>query len=286
MSAMSCRFLITAVLGLFALDDCRAQVFYSVVSADGRQNWLLGTIHAEDERVLKFPPVLEQALKQADTVALELVPRPETLEQLSAAMRLPEGKRLSERLDEDLYNRVAAALSEYGLESEALDRLRPWAAALTLAQPPVETGRFMDLVLVQRAAEHGAQARALETMSEQLTFFTGLGEQMHIALLEAAVADHERGGQEFEALIEAYLAADLAELRALAESQLSELPPAVKDHFRCKGIVKRNLEMARRARPLLEQGGTLIAVGALHLPGEKGLVALLREQGNQVKAIY
>lgn len=286
MPIMFCRMLLTVMLVLVAVDACRAQVFYSVVSPDGRQNWLLGTIHAEDERVLEFPPVLEQALKQIDTIALELVPRPESLEQLSEAMQLPEGERLSDRLDDGLYERVVSALRAYGLDARSVESLRPWAAALTLAQPPAETGRFMDLVLAQRAAESGAESRALETMAEQLAFFTSLGEQAHIALLESAIADHERGRADFEALVQAYLDADLARLRRLAECQLSDLPEEIQAHFRREGIVQRNLEMARRAQPMLERGSTLIAVGALHLPGEKGLVALLREQGNQVEAIY
>lgn len=278
--------LIATLLAVFAAQTCRAQVFYSVVSPEGRQNWLLGTIHSEDERVLAFPPVLEQALMQAETVGLELVPDREMLERLAAAMRLPEGQRLSERLDEALYERVRAALGDHGLDADRVDRLRPWAAALTLGQPPVRTGRFMDLVLARQAAEHGAVSVALETMDEQLAFFTGLGEQAHVALLRQAVEDHERGLESFEALVGAYLAADLEQLQRQARCQLSQLPESVQQSFRVQGITLRNIEMARRAQPLLDDGAALIAVGALHLPGEKGLVALLREQGNRVEAIY
>lgn len=278
--------LVAALFVVFAAQGCRAQVFYSVVSPEGRQNWLLGTIHSEDERVLEFPPVLEQALKQAEIVGLELVPDQEMLERLAAAMRFPEGQRLSEWLDEALYQRVGAALVEYGMAADSVDRLRPWAAALTLGQPPVRTGRFMDLVLARKAAEHGAVSVGLETLEEQLAFFTGLGEKAHLALLRQAVEDHERGMEDFEALVEAYLATDLQKLQQQARRQLSKLPESVQQSFRVQGITLRNIEMARRAQPLLDDGAALIAVGALHLPGEQGLVALLREQGNRVEAIY
>lgn len=281
-----CRFLFAIMLALAAADACRAQVFYSVSSPEGRINWLLGTIHSEDERVVDFPPVLEQALKQADRIALELVPGPEALERLAAEMQLPPGQYLSDRLKDDLHRRVVAALRDYGLQPAGAERLRPWAAAVTLAQPPAVTGHFMDLVLAQRAAEHGAISVALETMDEQLAFFAGLGEPAHIALLESAVADHERGGEDFEALVDAYLESDLDLLQRLAERQLAHLPNEIQERFRRQGIVERNVEMARRAQPLLDRGATLMAVGALHLPGDKGLVALLREQGNRVEAIY
>lgn len=278
--------MITVLLAVFAMQACRAQVFYSVVSPEGRHNWLLGTIHSEDERVLDFPPVLEQALKQVETVGLELVPDREMLERLAEAMRLPDEARLSDRLDRALYRRVRSALTEYGMDADSVDRLRPWAAAMTLGQPPVRTGRFMDLVLARTAAEHGAISVALETVDEQLAFFTGLGEQAHVAMLRQAVEDRERGLEDFEALLAAYLASDMQRLQQLARRQLSRLPQSVQEQFRVQGITLRNIEMARRAQPLLDQGAALIAVGALHLPGEQGLVALLEEQGNRVEVIY
>ena len=278
--------LIAFLLAVCAAQPSHAQVFYSVLSPDGRQNWLLGTLHSEDERVLAFPPVLEQALKQSETVGLELVPDREMLDRLVEAMRLPDGEKLSDRLDQALYQRVCSALTEYGMDADGVDRLRPWAAAMTLGQPPVRTGRFMDLVLARKAAEHGAMSVALETIDEQLAFFAGLGEQAHLALLQQAVEDRERGPSDFETLLAAYLESDLQQLQQLARRQLSRLPRSVQKKFRVQGITLRNVEMARRAQPLLDQGNALIAVGALHLPGERGLVALLRAQGNRVEAIY
>ncbi len=43
--------------------------------------------------------------------------------------------------------------------------------------------------------------------------------------------------------------------------------------------------MAERAEPILQAGPTFIAVGALHLPGETGLVKLLRAKGYSVTAV-
>ena len=47
-------------------------------------------------------------------------------------------------------------------------------------------------------------------------------------------------------------------------------------------IDKRNANMAERALPHLNAGSVLIAVGAMHLPGEAGLVHLLRERGFEI----
>jgi uncharacterized protein len=47
-------------------------------------------------------------------------------------------------------------------------------------------------------------------------------------------------------------------------------------------LTGRNATMAARARPLLQEGGAFIAVGALHLPGKDGLIERFRAQGYSV----
>lgn len=53
-----------------------------------------------------------------------------------------------------------------------------------------------------------------------------------------------------------------------------------------KMIVDRNIRMAERAAPLLKTGNAFIAVGALHLIGEQGLVELFRKEGYTVTRLH
>lgn len=276
-----------AVLLLLSISmSASAQVFYTVESPAGQTGWLLGTIHTEDARVLDLPPVLRQALADADRLALELVPDTSMLEALNAAMILPSDERLSELLEASLYAGVLEVLAPYGMTASAIERMRPWAVAMTLAQPPPETGLVMDVALAFRAARHGAEVLALETLDEQLAFLMGLGRDAHIEMLALAVNDTRRGRTLFERLISAYLAGDAEALRALAEAELERIGPELRAQFRQQGIVERNARMAERAAPLLDQGGTLVAVGALHLPGADGLVARLRQMGYRLEPLY
>ncbi|MBY6205046.1 TraB/GumN family protein [Halomonas denitrificans] len=275
-----------ALILVSAPQPAASQVFWTVETPDGKLGWLLGTIHTEDPRVLDFPPALQQALDDADRVALELVPDAAMLAALSEAMLLPRGERLSEVLSPALYADVLAVLDDYGLDAPAVERMRPWAVAMTLALPPPETGLFMDMALAFRAARLGAEVEALETLDEQLAFLTGLGREAHIEMLELAVADSDGGRALFEALIQAYLARDSERLRALAERELERMGPEIRARFEAEGIVARNRRMAERAAPLYDRGGTLVAVGALHLPGEYGLVELLRSRGYVVEPVY
>ena len=64
---------------------------------------------------------------------------------------------------------------------------------------------------------------------------------------------------------------------------MAALPASTRAWFQEEGIDARNRRMVDNALPLLEQGCLFIAVGALHLPGETGLLTLLREAGYRLK---
>jgi hypothetical protein len=51
-------------------------------------------------------------------------------------------------------------------------------------------------------------------------------------------------------------------------------------------LINRNLQMVERMIQQLQGGTTFVAVGALHLPGQKGLLQLLQDRGYTVSVVY
>lgn len=263
-----------------------AQVFWQVESPDGRVNWLLGTVHSEDPRLLEFPQELIDALARARVIALELVPDAALLDRLNQAMHFSDDGRLDEVLDPDLYAEVSRLLYKYGIGEPAVRRMRPWAVAMTLSIPPAETGLFMDLALSFRARGLGLEIVSLETLDEQLDFLSSLDQEAQIRMIRKAVADWDRMDELLDRLIQVYQGGDLDQLKRLAYEHLDGLDPQLRGHFVEIGLEQRNRIMLERALPMLEAGGLVIAVGALHLPGEHGLIALLRENGYTLRGVY
>ncbi|MFW5815690.1 MAG: TraB/GumN family protein [Wenzhouxiangella sp.] len=261
----------------------QAQVMWSVRGPDGQQNWLIGTVHSEDPRLLEFPGAVLEALADSDRLALELVPDATLLEVLNQAMHYPE-PRLDEVLEADAYAELVTILEQsYGMGEPVVRRLRPWAAAMTISVPPPQTGLFMDLALSIRAGGLGLEVVSLERVEEQLAFLADMPEPMQLSLLEQAIADFARQGEMFEDLLGSYLAGDLQRLERVARAQMATLDPALQEHFEQVGMIERNHTMVERALPWLAEGGLMIAVGALHLPGEQGLIELLRARGMTVE---
>ena len=75
-------------------------------------------------------------------------------------------------------------------------------------------------------------------------------------------------------------------LRTLADTQAEAESGSAANSFMFRFIDTRNRIMAERMTERLNQGGAFIAIGALHLPGEKGLVSLLKARGYRVEAVY
>jgi uncharacterized protein YbaP (TraB family) len=245
-------------------------------------SFILGTIHSEDPRVLDLPAPVRSAFERSPGFVLEVVPDAQAIIKSMITMNYTDGRTLKEVLPPELYRRTAEALQELGMTPEAFKDFKPWAVVTLLSLPPAEKGEFMDLVLYRTAVDAGKEIKGLETMEEQLGVFDGLSESDQIAFLEEALDSRAEMPTLFEELIQAYLAQDLETLMELSERHLQRGDPRLAALFRETAVDSRNRRMAERLGPLLEQGGWFVAIGALHLPGEKGVLRLLEEQGYEV----
>lgn len=134
----------------------------------------------------------------------------------------------------------------------------------------------------QRAAARGLPIYGLERIDEQIAVYDRLSLDQQIALLEAAVAENPRIDCWWEEVIKpAWLARDTATLHALMPRTI-----AGDDVLWRRLIVERNARMVERMEPRLREGDALIAVGAAHLPGERGILALLEARGYRIDRVF
>lgn len=289
--AMRLRALGLRFLGLALLCSCGSVLaqsgadtaLYWSLSRDGQPaGFLLGTIHSEDPRVLEFPEAFIGQLKANRSFAMEMVPDLPTLARLTEYMHYQDGTLLEERIGAERFARVRAALSDYRVPADWVARMKIWAAMMTLSVPPPRTGLFMDFSLSLRAAGSGLKVVGLETLDEQLSFLENMPEEQQLALLDQALDEYDRVKDVHDQMVESYLAGDLQSLSRQVEEQLAELAPEARRYFMAEGIAARNERMLVALLPLLEEGRVFAAVGALHLPGESGLIAGLRRQGYEL----
>jgi len=257
---------------------------YRIERADELAGYLVGTMHSEDPRVTALMTQLTPLIAQVDLVAVEMVPDVVTMLAVGAASVLPAGQDLRALLGMERFGRMAAVAKDRGIPLAALERLKPWAAAVMLGMPDYDTGRFLDMDIYLQALDDGREVIGLETAAEQLAVFEQMPAALQLQLLDEMVKNADQLPTQLEELTGAYLSGDLQRLDTLARSQYHDMSPQIRTWFDESLLRRRNLRMIERASALLSERAALLAVGAMHLGGEDGLIEGLRRRGFHVTA--
>ncbi len=255
-------------------------------------NYVLGTIHVTDPRILNLPKAVREAFASAKSATFEIRQSSGDQAKMLKLMSLEPGRTLGEYLTREQLKLVGKAADLYGLPEHMLQRFKPWALYLIFSVPPSEHQRkargkkALDFALQTRARDFGVPVYGLETLDEQLALFDQLSDQVQVAYLESVLRQLDSFEVQFEQLLQLYLAQDISGIQNLAVESLDESDMAAWESFQAEVVDRRNFLMVERMEERLQEGGAFVAVGALHLPGEKGVLSLLHSKGYKLTRLY
>lgn len=272
-------------------------IFWKVEKEGQKPSWLFGTMHMADPDVATLREDVKAAILSSDTLVIESV---EALDPVAAqkAMAglahltlLTEGT-LRDLVEDDLEDELEAAVTIRGIPMPLADRMQPWLIATTISLPVCEIQRkqsgdkVLDEALADFAKASGKPVKGLETIAEQLNALASLPESYHVSALEETLASGDLAVDMIETLKQSYLVGKMGFVfplmkEVMPKSGSGEGALKLQEEL----IDKRNVTMAERSEEILKSGSTFIAVGALHLPGETGLVKLLRDNGYTVTPV-
>ena len=277
------------------------------VSADGLRNsqgvlWqvtrdgkplahIFGTIHLADPDIVNLPAPVAAAFQAATSLSVEAVLDPAAAQALGQAMALPPDRNLQDLVPAEVFSKAAIAAQPYGLQPVQLNRLKPWALAMLITVTPDEMVRrnsgkvALDVLLTNQAQAAGKPVSGLETMQEQISVFDSLPPDEQASFLSAAAMEIPQKQKLMAAMKDAYLRRDIEGVRNAAYEGATKTERAAADKLERGLIDERNKRMAERMQSRFD-GGTFVAIGALHLPGEDGVLALLERDGYTVKRVY
>ena len=172
-----------------------------------------------------------------------------------------------------------------GIPADLVDRLKPWGAFTVLSTPPSNTGEMLDKMLYGRAVAMTKPVYGLETIGEQLDLFDTMPMEDQISMLRDAVKGFDQFYKNLEKMTDLYLKRDLAGLQRLSDQDLPE-DAAQAERFMERLVYTRNRTMVERMQPRIKEGNAFVAIGALHLPGDKGVLRLLQQRGYRVSVLY
>jgi hypothetical protein len=260
-----------------------------------RPSHLLGTIHVSDRRIVELPPGVRRVLAEAEHLAVEVADlSPQAFGAAIARLRdkvvFADGRSLAKLLTPEEHAAAQLAATNSGLPEALFAVARPWLVTMMLALSDCERTRLrsgkqpLDLALAAAARERAIPVTGLETLEDQLGAMAAVPEADQLTVLRASLKLNTRSDDALETILRRYLAREIAWVWPLQMElwRQAGFDPDAFASFQRELVTVRNARMRDAARPLLEKGNALIAVGALHIVGQDGLVALLRAAGFDV----
>ncbi|MFM5137165.1 TraB/GumN family protein [Aeromonas rivipollensis] len=276
------RTLLSLLLWLLLPLNAFADPAFYRISKGNEQHWLLGSIHAGKPSLYPLPDPVERAWQQSRALVMEVdmthISQAQWQE-MGAITRLVDGKTLKDHLPMDLYRRTLIAAGQNGLTEAMLAPLRPWFAAITLTQAALERtgyrGEFgVDQHFAKRANDGGKPIVGLETLLEQLGYLASVGDNQTL-MLESTLDELPELEKGFTEVMAAWQNGDQATLINLLKEEMA--PPKLQAWLEQTLLAERNRNWVKKWPGLPNE--SFIVVGALHLYGEQGLLALLEQQG-------
>lgn len=255
------------------------------ISKEGQEpSYIFGTIHVADPEVTTLPEPISAKLQDAGVFVMEALPEPEEAMKLSQMMFYNDGTTLRDLVDEALFTQTADILALYQFPAEAVPFMKPWAAFLIMNYP-AEDGLPLDLQLLNTAQRNGAELKGLETLTEQGEIFSGMDIDTQLRLMLDTVCNYETMSDDVEMMKSFYLKRDLQGL-VTQSNKYSVSQEKIYQDLMKRLLTDRNTIMVERMQSILETGDAFIAIGAMHLPGDDGVLALLANRGYQITSIY
>lgn len=273
-------------------------LLWKIEKAGAAPSYLFGTMHMTDPRVTTLPAAAQKAFDAAGTMVIETTDVLDQARMMAVLAKQPDlmmftdGTSLTSLLTPEQAAEVDKALGERGIPAFTVAKMKPWIISAMVALPACELLRkakgapVLDVKLAQDAKAAGKTVEGLETAASQLEAMASLPMKFHIDGLVQTLKLGDRMDDVIETMVVLYTQGETGIFWPLFKTVLPSEPDGAEyGAFEQTMITARNHGMVATAGPILARGNAFMAIGALHLPGPEGLVALFRKAGYTVSAV-
>lgn len=250
-------------------------------------SYIYGTMHVSDKRVFDFSDKSQKAFESSRAFAMELDPEKALSLNIISSLMMTDGSTISKLIPDSDYHFLDSILtSKAGFSMALFDHMEPiivstmleeYAMGMTITDT-TNVYDEMDLYFYKRAKKAKKKLIGIESVDEQIGALHSLSYKEQAELLTQSIADMKNPGDNSgKDLLKYYIDQNLDSLLAMSDEH--QMPPK----FYKALVTDRNAKMAQRIDGFIKKQSTFIAIGALHLPGSEGVIALLRKKGYTVE---
>jgi len=275
---------------LSALDHTRAATRDFLWKVSGKQTaiYLVGSVHILTKDYYPLSVALDTAFKDSDLVVEEtdigeLLSTDSQFQMLTQGM-LPEGQSLEKVVSASTYAQVSKRLANLGMPIEPLKQLKPWMLALMLLHLEWQKAGFdpnlgLDKHFYDRAHRDGKTVQGLETSDYQISLLDGMTSEQQDRLLADTLKGLDTEIANFDKLVGAWKEGDAPTVERITLADLKQDPVLYR-----RLLVERNQNWLPKLEALFNRPGhAFVVVGAAHLVGPDGLLAMFKAKGYNIE---
>ncbi len=266
-------------------------IFFEVKSRNSTL-YILGSIHYMKPDFYPLNPLIEEVFNKSDFLVLEIALNSVNAQEMSLLF-LEKGiykddDSIERHLSQETIDILQKELKKINLPFDAVKRFKPWFLALTLEASQLQSLGFkpefgLDKYFFEKATGK-KEVIGLETVRFQVDLFDTMSDKEQELYLLYTLKDLSVMEIQINEFLDAWKKGDVSKSEEIVFRPLKEIQGIVPLYE--KLFLKRNIKMASRLEEFLKTGKTyFVVVGAGHLMGNEGIIAILKRKNYSVKQL-
>ena len=263
-------------------------------------SYLFGTIHLIPSEDYFLDNFVVRAMNDVDEVYFEVDPRemtnPANIMGMMNKINMRNDTTLRDLLTPARFDSVETYFNDLGMPFMFFQRMKPMFLSAMVGQEGGAGNPFMggdesgtksyEMELTRLAEAADKSISGLETMDFQLALFDSIpytiqAEMLYQSIASDLASEGEDGESQYAQMVAMYKRKAVAEMSAMITTESEGY-----GDFEEMLVIRRNQNWVPNIVERLTGSPALYAVGAGHLGGERGVIALLRTAGYTVEPVY
>ncbi|CAL1519595.1 TraB/GumN family protein [Chitinophaga sp. MM2321] len=247
-------------------------------------SYLFGTMHLQCKDEFSIPPAVTSAMHESTSLCMEMdLSDPEIPKKIDSLLMLPQGDpSLHDDMDSTKFDELLRYFKDsLGIDLIKLQSAKPLLTTTIMLQRgvPCKQAISIERELMETAIRENKPLSGLELVEDQVKLFDSIPDKVEGEMLLSLLHDIQHSYKDYYEMAAAYKQQDLQKIQQLISSV-----PALKD-YQDLLLYNRNASWIPKIKAQLAKGSVFFAVGAGHLPGDKGVITLLQKEGYTVEPV-
>ena len=252
------------------------------ISGNGlaKPSYIFGSLHVIEKKDFVLPKNIKPILKSCEllTMELQMDDLKEEAKKMASSMLLENGQTYEQLMNEEQYAWFTSYLSDTiklgSLKTMIYTKFKPIFLSSAIMNEALKKPQSYEENILKLSKKYKLQHLGLETFEQQMSFLNAMPIELQLSSFKPGFMS------EFFIMKDLYLKGDLDALHTWAKESMEG------DEYKQMEqslVTDRNNVWIPKMEEMMVNKPTFFAVGALHLPGENGVLQLLREAGYTVE---